>query len=118
MENLTHTLTGLMLSRAGLNRWCPRATPILLIAANLPDIDIVTRLAGPLAYLDQHRGISHALIVAPFLSALSAAIVRVVSRKPMSWLPAVITGLIGVLSHLLLDWTNTYGIRMLLPFSA
>jgi inner membrane protein len=25
--------------------------------------------------------------------------------------------LAGVLSHLLLDWTNTYGIRMLLPFS-
>src|ERR1043165_1620564 len=40
MDPLTHTATGLFLSRAGLNRWTPLATPILLLAANAPDIDI------------------------------------------------------------------------------
>ncbi len=28
MDNLTHTAVGFFLSRAGLNRWTPRATPI------------------------------------------------------------------------------------------
>ncbi|MBI3681376.1 MAG: metal-dependent hydrolase [Acidobacteria bacterium] len=116
MDNLTHTLTGLMLSRAGLNRWCPRATPLLLIAVNLPDADIVTRFGGVLNYLDHHRGITHSLAAAPLLAAAAAVLLRLAGRKPLPWLRAVLTALIGVLSHLLMDWSNVYGIRLLLPF--
>ena len=47
MDNLTHSLTGLMLSRAGLNRFYPRATLVLVIAANIPDIDIRGDRARP-----------------------------------------------------------------------
>jgi inner membrane protein len=118
MDNLTHTLTGLMLSRAGLNRWCPRATPILLLAVNAPDTDIVTALGTALDYLDAHRGITHSLLAAPVMAALAVLIVRIAGRKPLPWLRALITGLAGVLSHLAMDWTNTYGIRLLLPFSS
>ena len=46
MDPLTHTLTGLALSRAGLNRLTAHATPILLVAANAPDLDIVTLAGG------------------------------------------------------------------------
>ena len=35
----------------------------------------------------------------------------------MPWLAGIAIATIAVLSHLLLDWTNMYGIRMLLPFS-
>ncbi|MDX1982487.1 MAG: metal-dependent hydrolase [Bryobacteraceae bacterium] len=115
MDNLTHTLTGLMLSRAGLNRWCALATPILLVAANAPDCDIVSSLGGALTYLDHHRGITHALAAAPVVALGSVALVRLAG--PVEWVRGVVTALIGVLSHLLLDWTNTYGIRLLLPFS-
>jgi len=118
MDNLTHTLTGLMLSRAGLNRWCPKATPILLLAANIPDSDIVVRLFNDsLTYLDHHRGITHGLAAAPVMAALAVALVAAVTRSKLPWLRAIVTGSIGVLSHLLLDWTNTYGIHMLAPFS-
>jgi inner membrane protein len=34
------------------------------------------------------------------------------------WKAAYILSLIGVASHLLLDWTNSYGIRFLVPFSS
>ncbi len=118
MDNLTHTLTGLMLSRAGLNRWCPRATPILLLAVNAPDADIVTALWTALDYLDSHRGITHSLAAAPVMAALAVAIVRIAGRKSFPWLRALLTGLVGVLSHLAMDWTNTYGVRLLLPFSS
>jgi inner membrane protein len=117
MENLTHTLTGLMLSRAGLNRWCPLATPILLLASNAPDIDIVYRLGGSLTYLDHHREISHAFVSIPIFAVLIALGVRYGGRRPLPLLRAVLTAGIGILVHLLLDWTNTYGVRMLLPFS-
>ena len=38
---LTHSLTGLALSRAGLDRLCPRAAWLLILSANVPDSDIV-----------------------------------------------------------------------------
>ncbi len=116
MDNLTHTLIGLMLSRAGLNRLCPRATPLLMLAANVPDLDVVTALGGTLTYLDHHRGITHALIAAPAMALLAALIVRAFGPLPLGRATAL--ALVGVISHLLLDWTNNYGIRLLLPFSS
>lgn len=117
MDPLTHTATGLFLSRAGLNRWTPRATSVLLLAANAPDIDIVALSGGSLNYLHWHRNITHSLVAMPVLALLTVAAVRVVGRKPLNWLGAFAAALLGVGSHLLLDWTNSYGIRLFLPFS-
>jgi inner membrane protein len=118
MDPLTHTATGLFLSRIGLKRWTPLATPILLLAANAPDIDIVTVSGGSLSYLHYHRHLTHSLVAMPVLALLTVALVRVVARKPVAWAGAFFAALIAVASHLLLDWTNAYGIRLLLPFSA
>ena len=118
MDPLTHTATGLFLSRAGLNRWTPLATPILLLAANAPDIDIVTAAGGSLNYLHYHRHLTHSLIAMPVLAALTVLVVRVAARKPVRWLGAFAAALIAVASHLLLDLTNVYGVRLLLPFSS
>ncbi len=105
------------MSRAGLNRLTPRATAILLVSANLPDIDIVTLAGGRANYLHWHRYWTHALVVSPLVALASVALVRVFGRKPVPWVPATFVGLLGVLSHLFLDWINQYGIRFLLPFS-
>ncbi len=118
MDPLTHTATGLFLSRAGLNRWTPRAAPILMLAANAPDIDIVTAGGGWLNYLHYHRHLTHSLIAMPVLAILPVLLVRGVSRKPVQWWGAFLAALLAVASHLLLDLTNVYGIRLLLPFSA
>lgn len=118
MDNLTHSLTGLMLSRVGLNRLYPRATLLLILAANAPDIDIVTIVRGPLFYFEQHRGITHSIAAAPVMALLCVLIVCAVARTMRGWAVAWSIALIGVASHLLLDWTNDYGIRLLAPFSA
>ncbi len=118
MDPVTHTATGLFLSRAGLHRYTPLATPILLLAANAPDIDIVTAAGGQLAYLDYHRHLTHALAAAPVMALLPVLLVRLVARKPIRWLGAYLISLVAVLTHLALDSTNVYGIRLLLPFSA
>ncbi|MBS1855497.1 MAG: metal-dependent hydrolase [Acidobacteria bacterium] len=117
MDNLTHTAVGLFLSRAGLNRLTPRASAILLLAANAPDIDVVSAFGGGLNYLHWHRNITHAFAAAPVLAVLVVALVRFAGRKPVNWIGGLVAALIGLASHFALDWTNVYGVRLLLPFS-
>jgi inner membrane protein len=117
VDNITHSLVGVALSRAGLNRLTPRATWILLLAANAPDIDVVSAFGGSLNYLHYHRHITHSLVALPLLPLLCLLVVRVVSRKPLVWKGAYLIALAGVASHLALDLSNVYGVRLLLPFS-
>lgn len=125
MENLTHTLVGLAAARAGLGRTSPYATATCLVASNLPDADIVTLAAGPYVYLEQHRGVSHAVVGTLALGLLLPAVVfaveRVVARlrgrEPRARFKGLlISSLLVTASHPLLDWTNSYGVRPLLPW--
>ena len=45
-------------------------------------------------------------------------LVRLFARRPLRWTGAYLISAIGVASHLALDSTNIYGVRLLLPFSA
>jgi inner membrane protein len=117
MDPLTHTAAGLFLSRVGLKRWTPLATPIVLLSANAPDIDIVTLTGGPLSYLHYHRHLTHSLLAMPVVALLTVVLVRVAGRKTVHWTGAFFAALVAVATHLLLDLTNTYGIRLFLPFS-
>jgi inner membrane protein len=91
--------------------------PILLLAANAPDIDILSAAGGSLNYLHYHRHLTHSLVAMPVMALLTVLLVRVASRKPVHWLGAFFAALVAVASHLLLDFTNSYGIRLGLPFS-
>jgi inner membrane protein len=117
VDNVTHTLTGLMLARAGLNRFTPRAGVLLMIAANIPDCDIVSGLWGPFAYLRYHRWLTHSLLLLPLVAILPVLLVGAFDRRRIRWWPAYGLSVVGVLSHVLLDWTNVYGIRLLSPLS-
>ena len=128
MDNIAHTLAGLALAESGLKRRTALGTATLAIAANLPDVDAVTYLVGDgpgsLAF---RRGWTHgpiAMVVLPLL--LTLAMIgwsRMVRGKPgrrytpvsPGWL--FVLALIGALSHPLLDLMNTYGVRLLMPFS-
>jgi inner membrane protein len=119
MDNLTHVLTGLAISRAGLGRWTTYAPWVLILSANGPDCDVITWLAGSVTYLQYHRHFTHAWPFVPLVAlwpvVLMALVARIRGRK-FQWMRAWLLSLIGVSSHLLLDWTNIYGIRWLLPF--
>jgi inner membrane protein len=117
LDNLTHSLVGLFLARAGLRHATPRGTAILVLAANAPDFDAVSWFFGGATYIHYHRNITHALIAIPVMALLSVALVRLIGRKPVRWMPAFWIALAGVASHLILDLTNVYGVRLLLPFS-
>ncbi|MCZ2079510.1 MAG: metal-dependent hydrolase [Bryobacteraceae bacterium] len=122
MDNLTHTLTGIALSRAGLNRWCPHAAAVLVLSSNAPDIDAVSGFWGATAYLHYHRHLTHALVSIPVLALLCAASVALLFGKSIQLrrdaLRLAATAAVGVALHQGMDFTNIYGIRPLLPFSA
>ena len=106
------------MARAGLARFCPRATVLLVLSANAPDIDIVALASGPLKYFEAHRGYTHSIIGLPFMALLTVVVVAALFRQRLPWGRAWLLCALGVASHLLIDWTNDYGIRLLLPFSS
>lgn len=107
-----------MLARAGVGRGIPRAGLLMMLAANAPDLDVVSWLGGPLTYLQYHRWFTHSIAAAPLMAALALVVARAAAwKRPFPWIKAAAAAAAGVASHLLLDWTNIYGIRLLLPFS-
>lgn len=116
MDNVTHTLVGLLLSRTGLDRLAPRAGAILMIAANTPDIDVISLVGGGETYFHYHRWYTHSLFLIPILAVLPLLMVRWFVKGPFPWKRAYLLSFIGVLSHPLLDLTNAYSIRLFLPF--
>ncbi|MBA3241858.1 MAG: metal-dependent hydrolase [Acidobacteria bacterium] len=125
MDNLTHTLVGLAAARAGLERASPYATAVCVVAANLPDADIIALLGGQWFYLEHHRGITHSiagtLALALALPVLfyygERLIARLRGTEPRARLKGLLLcSLIVSASHPLLDWTNNYGVRPLLPW--
>ncbi len=125
-------LTGACLSRAcGFPARARYATAACVIAAELPDADYVYRFCGPLVYFQHHRGWTHAFWSLPLQAALVVllfvawhALRRKVRRRrsrdepaPVRWLPLGGMALLALLSHILLDWTNNYGVRPFAPWN-
>lgn len=120
MEPVTHTLTGLVLGRAGANRLAPYATPALLVAANVSDIDVLHILGGATSYLEHHRTWSHSLLGGTLLGAGVALVFwSLARRRPGSRAGELgrllVVCLLGAYSHLVLDWSTPYGTQLLWP---
>jgi len=122
VDNVTHTLIGLSLAKAGVGERTALAVPALLIGANLPDIEIVWQL-GRGSYLDSHRGISHTPLGVIGLSLCLAGALWLYPRyrrrdfpRPPALLSLWGLSLAGMATHPFFDLLNDYGIRLLLPF--
>jgi inner membrane protein len=137
MEPITHLLTGFCIGRAGFNRKTACATIVATLAAEAADLDIVWGIRGPVAELQHHRGITHTLIGAPVVAAVVVGVVggfhlwrkrrtgsaktanpATSARRPrLNWPWLCLTALVASYSHILLDWTNNYGVRPFFPFN-
>lgn len=126
MDNLAHTLAGLALAEAGLRRKTAFGATTLAIAANLPDVDAMIYLVGDgVDALAFRRGWTHGVLAMVVLPVILAACMLGLSKlrgrapdRPIAnarWL--LVLSAIGVCSHPLLDLLNTYGVRLLMPFS-
>jgi inner membrane protein len=149
MEPITHLLTGACLARTGFNRKAAYATLAMTLAAEIPDLDTLWSLDGPVAGFQHHRGITHTFVAMPIeglavigivwlvhrwrrrraseaatqaivpanASATDQPIVRPLTEVPVRWGLLYGFTLVALLSHILLDWTNNYGVRPFFPFN-
>ena len=127
MENISHTLVGAALGEAGLKRCTGLSMPTLMIGANLPDLDVLAIPFGE--NLTFRRGWTHgpvALVVLPILLALAMVAwnrirerrgTRPPDRVAVRPWQLLLLAYVSVLTHPFLDWLNSYGIRLLMPFS-
>ena len=123
MDPLTHTLVGATLARTRLGRGVPYASACLVLAANAPDIDVVAYFGGEDAGFLWRRGWSHGPLGMLLLPALLVVLLGAWWRwrsggTPAPWRKWLGLCYLGTLTHPALDWLNTYGVRLLSPFSS
>lgn len=126
MDPLAHTLVGGTLAESGLKKVTPLATATLLIGANLPDIDGLAKIMGTDASLYFRRGLTHGVLAAVVLPLVLAGAMlaydkywrrrRAPQKDAASFAGIVALSYLSFLTHPLLDWLNTYGVRLLMPF--
>jgi membrane-bound metal-dependent hydrolase YbcI (DUF457 family) len=120
VEPVTHALTAVVLARGGLNRATRWGTPLVLLAGLAPDLDWFSRWAGPYAFLEYHRAVTHSLAGAAALAALLAGAWWRLGRghptAPVRFGRAFGVAACGVASHLALDILNSDGMRPFWPF--
>lgn len=123
MDPICHTLVGASLAgtRLGDRSWGAKAT--LIVAANLPDIDVVSLFWGQNASMAWRRGWTHGVLAIAVAPLLLAWLVGWWGRRRgrevrqevnLYWLVGL--SYLGFLTHPALDWLNTYGMRWLMPF--
>ena len=127
MDNLTHSLVGLTSAKAGLERMSPYATIVCVASANAADADFVSLFFGDRwTLLEHHRGITHSIVgtiaIGFLIPLLALGIERAVSafggRKPrIRFGGLLLASMIAAATHPVLDWTNNYGVRPLLPWN-
>lgn len=138
MDNITHGLAGMLMAdvavqsvarrsaRAVSPRFRRAAVLLGIVAAEFPDSDLVYSgplvNMGPLGYLLHHRGHTHTLLWA----SVSAIVLWFGARwwvrrgdgvdRATSGGVLLALAFAGTWSHLLLDWTNSYGVHPFWPF--
>jgi inner membrane protein len=127
LEPVTHFLTGACLGRAGLNRKTALATLTLTLAAEAADLDVIGRFRGRAFGFEHHRGFTHSFLGVPVVAVVVVGFVYLVWRLrgrktndpklPPRWGVLFFYACFAGLSHILLDFTNNYGVRPFWPFS-
>ncbi|MGB6431588.1 MAG: metal-dependent hydrolase [Candidatus Acidiferrales bacterium] len=136
MEPITQVLASVALARCGFKRVTPLALPIIVTAGLAPELDWLSVFGGARMFLEAHRTATDSLVGIVVLAALIAATFVVIGRrlgKPVGqnraeassaptnslrFAPAFFAALAGGGLHVLLDLTNSYGVKLLWPFSA
>jgi inner membrane protein len=130
LDNITHSLAGWALGQAGLKTASRKGLAALILAANMPDIDVFFG-NFPWDPLAIHRGFTHGLVGGVLLMPpLLAGLLWLLDRWQVSREATFKSGLqmhfgrlvavcyIGALSHPLLDLLTTYSVQLFSPLSS
>jgi membrane-bound metal-dependent hydrolase YbcI (DUF457 family) len=121
MDPLTHALASYTLERAAFPRLPRPATIAMLIAGTIADVDVLSKFAGPSAFLTLYRTCFHSLLAAALFSLLVTLPILLRKRAPTenqpSLLPISLAAFSAALLHLLLDLCQSTGVELFWPFS-
>ncbi len=118
MDPLTHVTVNTAVFAAVTEKGLSLDSPEFLAAtagALIPDSDVFFQLFGDLRYLKYHRGISHSITGGILLSAVIAGMFSLLFAS--AFFPLMGYAFLGIVTHLALDWLNSYGIKLFWPFS-
>lgn len=88
-----------------------------VLAAEMPDADVFFGGDGPLDGFIYHRGLSHALVVAPAIALVATGLVKLVWRQARMGTVYLWSLLSVLVAHMVNDWMTGWGTRLLLPWS-
>jgi len=99
----------------------------MTLAAEAPDIDVLGSFKGPVFGFGHHRGFTHSFLGLVLVEALVVGLIYVIWRLrgrkvknpdlPPRWGLLFGFAYLAGLTHILLDFTNNYGVRPFWPFS-
>lgn len=136
MDNLTHTLIGVLVGETAARTTSATAhglpqqqrrnlfVTLTAIGSNLPDLDFLYSLAtgNKLDYLLHHRGHTHTVVGA----LIAAALLCLACELWCRWRKWTVSGtdrmqiaglaLLALLLHIAMDFTNNYGVHPFWPF--
>jgi inner membrane protein len=115
------------MGRAGLNRKTALATATLTLGAEAADLDVLSRFGGSAFGLNHHRGFTHSFLGVPLVAAVVVGFIYLLWRLrgreirnpnlPPRWGLLFGYACLAGFSHILLDFTNNYGVRPFWPIS-
>ena len=149
MDTITHALSGALLARLIAARietsaalppegtatgrftapWDGRAgapapwqsVVVGTVAGAFPDIDIVAQAFGDIAYLTQHRGLTHSVLMLPLwalgLAWLLSKCFALTRAQPGGWKSLYVVAAASLAIHIAGDWITQFGTMLLQPLS-
>lgn len=112
MDLVTHAMTGAIVASPYASE-SPEIATALVVGSVLPDIDFVARFFGKSAYLEHHQSWTHAVPVLALFGLIPAGLW---ATGEMALFQVTLAALAGMVIHVLMDVTNTYGVRLFWPF--
>lgn len=119
MDNLTHTLSGLVTARLYPAHKLPMRTRYVAgaLAANFPDLDILLAPISSELYLMHHRGETHSLLLLPLWALLLSWIFSRMFKSAGGWRDFYSLSAAALLVHIFGDWITGYGTQLFAPLS-
>lgn len=115
MDPLTNSLAAFALSRTGLGRLTRHGEFVIILSANLPDLDVLAVPGSWTNLLSFVGGPLHSIAAAPVLAGLAATTLWLFCRRKADLLKVWLLALAGVVLRLALDLTSVSGIQLLYP---
>ncbi len=93
-----------------------------LVAGAFPDIDVLAQVWGDVAYLLNHRGVTHSVLMLPLWAWLVSWVMSwcfaVTRQQRGGWKSLYLVALGGIAIHIAGDWITQFGTMLLAPVSS